>query len=187
MENFKYESLVGMDSADILLHGPSKNYVDAYHWHDMDLGVIASYTPQAKDVIDHFGVFRGVDMIESFCQATAASLSTFISCKKRDKSLAEAHDEIVPLFISIGQVNFMSYLMEGETFISMGKIKFYKFRQMVCDGRIYKVPKGLNLDAYFKAYSAEQFKQYDLLDEFTLIAELYDITGRGFKKNNLEI
>ncbi|RZK48179.1 MAG: hypothetical protein EOO99_11200 [Pedobacter sp.] len=176
-----------MKSRDILLHGPSKNYVSAYHWHQMELGVIASYTPNAEDVKDHFGVFRGVDMIESFCQATAASLSIFFSCYKRDKSLAEAHEEIIPLFISIGKVNFMNYLKEGETFISMGKIKFYKFRQMVCDGRIYKVPANIDLNDFFKNYTATQFNNYDLPEAFTLVAELYDITGRGFKKNKLEI
>ncbi len=186
MNKFPYESLVGMNSRDILLHGPSKNYVDAYHWHDVEHGVVTSYTPKAKDVEDHFGLFRGVDLIESFCQATAASMSTFISCQKYNKSLEEAYDEIVPLFLSIGQVNFMNYLTEGETFICIGQIKFYKFRQMVCDGRIYKVPLGINLDEYFKGFSIHQFLNYELPEEFSLVAELSEITGRGFKKNKLQ-
>ena len=64
----------------------------------------------------------------------------------------------------------------------MGKITFYKFRQITCDGRIYKVPKDLDLDVYFSNYTKEQFLSYELSDDFTLIAELFDVTGRGVKR-----
>jgi len=88
----------------------------------------------------------------------------------------------VPAFISVGMVNFHNYLAEGETFISIGKIKFYKFRQMVSDGRIYKVPTGLDLTKYFSDFNKSRLENYELGNDFNLVAELFDITGRALKK-----
>ncbi|MES2416860.1 MAG: hypothetical protein V4541_01670 [Bacteroidota bacterium] len=181
------DSLVGVSPAYLLLHGPTKNLVSAYHWHEPQIGVIASYLPTARDVEDHFGVFRGVDMIEAFSLATTGSCSAFLECKKLNCTPPDLHKMFLPLFISIGNVNFRSYLEAGDVLISMGQIKFYKFRQMTCDGRIYKVPKGLNLNEYFKNYTIAQFLAYELSNEFTLIAELFDITGKGLKRNKILI
>jgi len=176
------ESLVGMHPKDILIHGPKKTLIDRYIWHKPDFGIIVSYAPTAFDVEDHFGVFRGVDQIESFAQATIVSCSSYLEAKKQKCNLELLKSSITPLFISIGQVSFRSYLLAGDVFISMGYITFYKFRQMTCNGRIYKVPKGLDLDDYFKDYTQEQFEKYELRDDFVLIAELFDITGRGTKQ-----
>lgn len=176
------ENLLGIDPAGLLLHGPTKTLIDKYHWHLPDTGIIVSYTPKARDVKDHFGVFRGVDQIESFAQATVVSCSGFSESIKQKRDFAYLRATFIPLFISIGQVNFKSFLLEGETFISMGKITFYKFRQITCDGRIYKVPKDLDLDAYFSNYTIEQFLNYELSDDFTLVAELFEVTGRGIKR-----
>jgi hypothetical protein len=60
----------------------------------------------------------------------------------------------------------------------LGKITFYKFKQMVCDGRIYRCPPGLDLDEYFKDFNEERLLKYDLSPDFKLISDLYDITGR---------
>lgn len=168
----------------MLLHGPTKLLLDNYHWHIPEAGIIASYTPKARDVHDHFGVFRGVDQIEAFAQATIVSCGTFLECKKQNCEPIALKDKFVPTFISTGQVTFHNYLQEGETFISIGKIKFYKFRQMVSDGRIYKVPKGLDLDMYFKDFDETRFLTYDLREDFVLVTELFDITGRAIKKVN---
>ena len=86
------------------------------------------------------------------------------------------------MFLSIGSVTYHNYLQKGETFINIGIIKFYKFRQMICDGRIYKVRPGLDLDAYFSAFTDERLLAYDLPKDFKLIAELFDITGQAIKK-----
>jgi hypothetical protein len=83
-------------------------------------------------------------------------------------------------------VHFHSYLEVGQTFISIGFIKFFKWRQMVCEGRIYRVPKGLDLDEYFKDFDEERLRNYDLGEGFTHIAELFDITGRGIKREIFE-
>ena len=181
-------SLVEIKPSEILLHGPTKRLVDAYHWHSPNVGVVASYTPKERDVEDHFGIFRGVDQVEAFAQATIVSCATFLECRKQNFTPDQLKDRFIPAFISIGNVNFHYYLEKGDTFISMGNIKFYKWRQMVCDGRIYKVPAGLNPDEYFKDFTGERLLKYDISKDFKLVAELFDITGRAilielFKKS----
>lgn len=179
---FNIDTLVGFRPEHMLLHGPTKLLLDDFHWHDPHVGIIASYTPKPNDVHDHFGVFRGVDQIEAFAQATIVSLGTFLECKKLNCTPLELKDKFVPAFISVGAVSFHNYLLEGETFISLGKIKFYKFRQMVCDGRIYKVQKDLDLNRYFSDFDKSRLDNYVLSDEFKLVAELTDITGRAIKR-----
>ena len=179
----KMDNLVGTAPKDILVnHGPTKLLLNNYHWHSPHIGIVASYTPTERDVEDHFGVFRGVDQVESFAQAAVGSCNVFLECRKQGLTPYELKEKFVPWFISIGQVNFHSYLEKGDTFISIGHIKFYKFRQMSSDGRIYKVPKGLDLDHYFSQYIKKRILEYDLSDDFILIAELQDITGRAIKK-----
>lgn len=180
------ENLVGTAPNTVLIHGPSKLLVDHYHWHNPNIGIIASYTPTHKDVVDHFGVFRGVDIIESFAQATTGSCSVFLNLLKRDPEKPINADEFIPTFISIDKVNFQSYLSEGDTFISVGKIMFYKFRQMVVDGRVYKAPQGLDLNAHFQNFTTEKLNNYEIEDGFTLVAELFGITGRAIKKDKIK-
>lgn len=176
------DNLLGVPPEQLLLHGSSKRLVDAYHWHVPDVGIVASYTPKPRDVHDHFGIFRGVDQIEAFAQATIVSCGTFLECRKQKCEPLTLKDKFIPAFISTGQVNFHHYLEEGETFISIATIKFYKFRQMVTDGRIYKVPKGLDLNGYFADFNESQLVNYTLSTDFILVAELFDITGRAIKK-----
>lgn len=186
--SFNINSLVGIKPQEILLvHGPTKLLIDDYHWFDSKVGVVASYTPKPRDVHDHFGLFRGVDQIEAFAQATIVSCGTFIECHKQNCLPVVLKKTLIPAFISIGNVNFHHYLEEGETFICIGKIKLYKFRQMVVDGRIYKVPKDLDLTAYFSDFNENRLSNYDLGEGFILIAELYDITGRALKKSKILI
>ena len=174
-------NLVGSEPKNLLLHGPTKLMVNNYHWHLPDVGIVASYSPTELDVKDHFNIFRGVDQVEAFAQASIVSCGTFLECRKQGCEPVDLKDQFIPAFISIGAVYFQNYLELGDTFISLGKIKFYKFRQMVCDGRIYKVPKGLDLDRYFREFDENRLINYDLSDEFTLVAELFDITGRAIK------
>jgi hypothetical protein len=169
---------------DVLVkHGPKKLLVDNYHWHSPNVGIVASYTPNDRDVEDHFNIFRGVDQIEAFAQATSGSCSVFLECEKLALTPTELAKKFMPIFLSIGQVNFIGYLEKGDTFISIGNIKFYKFRQMVCDGRIYKCPAGIDLDKHFEGFTEERLLAYDVGVGFTLIAEFNDITGRSIKKN----
>ncbi|CAN5165841.1 hypothetical protein BH09BAC6_BH09BAC6_21050 [soil metagenome] len=179
VEKIHNGNLVGVSPTQVMLHGPTKLLVDSYHWHSPKTGIVASYTPTEKDVEDHFGVFRGVDQVEAFAQATTGSCGTFIECRKQNCTPDELKDKFIPSFISIGNVNFHNYLELGDTFISIGKITFCKWRQTVCDGRVYKVPKDLNLDAYFSDFTDERLLSYDISKDFILVAELFDITGRA--------
>ena len=174
-------NLVGINPAQLLLHGPTKRLVDRYHWHSPHKGVVASYAPQEHDVKDHFGIFRGVDQVEAFAQATIVSCATFLECRKLNCTPDELKERFIPAFISIGNVNFHNYLEVGDRCISIGNIKFYKWRQMVCDGRIYKVPKDINLDEYFSDFTEERLLKYDISKDFIQVAELSDITGRAIK------
>lgn len=179
------ENLVGSDTRKLMPHGPSKCLLDAIHWHIPEKGIVGSYTVNSADVKDHFGIFRGVDQIEAFAQATIVSCSAFLEAKKLkcDFDYLKAH--FVPTFLSVGNVQFKDYLKEGETFISVGVITFNKWRQITCDGRIYKVDASVDLDTYFSNYSVSQFLNYDLSEHFTLVAELFDITGRAMKREKL--
>jgi len=109
------------------------------------------------------------------------SCATFLECRKLNCTAEELKDKFIPAFISIGQVNFHNYLEAGDTFISMGNITFYKWRQMVCDGRIYKAPKNIDLDDYFSDFNEERLLKYDISKDFILVADLYNITGRAIK------
>ena len=180
------DNLIGVHPKDVLSHGSTKLLLDKYIWHAPDVGIVASYTPKGRDVKDHFGIFRGVDQIEAFAQATIVSCGAFLERQKKDCSFDALKKLFIPVFISVGQVDFHSYLEEGDTFINIGHITFYKFRQMTCSGRIYKVPKDLNLAGYFKHFSEQRLKTYDLSSDFTLIAELENVTGRAIKKENLK-
>ena len=179
-------NLIGTEPAVVLVHGPKKLMVNKYLWHSPDVGIVANYSPRELDVEDHFGVFRGVDMIESFAQATIVSCGAYIETIKQKCSFQDLKDNFYPVFIGVGQVTFHGYLELGDTFINVGNIISYKFRQMVCDGRIYKVPTGLNLDDYFSHFNDEKLLAYDLGEEFKLIAELAGITGRAIKKENFK-
>jgi len=53
---------------------------------------------------------------------------------------------------------------------------------MVCDGRIYKVPNGYDLNIHFNDFTEEMLVSYTVPQDFILVAELFDITGRALKK-----
>lgn len=185
MTVLEIDSLVGYLPKNILLHGTTKRLVDEFLWHDPKFGIVASYTPKARDVKDHFDVFRGVDQIESFAQASLGACGTFLECKKQHIDQVQLKEKFIPTFISVGEVRFHYYLLKAETYICLANIRSYKFRQMVADGRIYKVPMDIDLRVYFKNFKLEDLKNYNLREDFRLVAELFDITGRAIKKEIL--
>jgi hypothetical protein len=187
LDNIQNGSLVGLQPANVLLlYGPTKRLLTNYHWHLPNKGIVTSYSPTERDVEDHFGLFRGVDQIEAFAQASVVSCGGFLECRKLNCTFDELKDILIPAFISVGNVFFHNYVQLGDTFISIGYITFYKWRQMVCNGRIYKVPKDFDLDEYFKDFTEERLLKYDISEDFTLVAELFDITGRGIKVDLLK-
>lgn len=177
-------NLVGIEPAVVLSHGPTKILLDKYLWHSPEAGIVASYTPKERDVTDHFGIFRGVDQIESFAQATTVSCGAFFERRKLGCTFEELKQIFDPIFFGIGSVRFHSYLETGDTFISIGQITFYKFRQVVCSGRIYKAPEGLDLDTYFSGFNEQRLLAYDISNDFILVAEIEDVAGRAIKKQD---
>lgn len=43
------------------------------------------------------------------------------------------------------------------------------------------MPKNIDLDDYFKDFNEERLLKYDISKDFTLVAELFEITGRAIK------
>jgi hypothetical protein len=181
LEKLHNGNLVGVPPKKMMLYGPTKLLLDKFHLHFPDKAIVASYTPKRRDVKDHFGIFRGVDQVEAFAQATIVACATFAECRKLNCTPDVLKEKFMPIFISIGSVVFHNYIEVDDTFISIGHVKFYKWRQMVCDGRIYRVPKGLDIDEYFKDFTEERLLKYDLSKDFTLVADLFDVTGRAIK------
>ncbi len=101
LEMINNGNLVGVSPTQMLLHGPTKLLLSAYHWHSPNKGIVASYSPTERDVQDHFGVFRGVDQVEAFAQASVVSCATFLECRKLNCTPEELKDKFIPAFISI--------------------------------------------------------------------------------------
>ena len=178
-------TLVGLDPATVLPHGPSKLLVDEYLWHSPYVGVVAAYTPDEWDVMDHFGVFRAVDQVESFGQAAVVSCSAFLDTGKTGLSYTEYYKLRNFVFVGIKSVHCHDVIPYKQKYICLGVINFYKFRQMTASGRIYKVPAGLDLQEYFRDFTEERLRNYDLGKEFVLATELHDILGKGIKNEIL--
>ena len=178
-------SLVGIAPNKVLPHGPSKLLVDEYLWHSPQVGIVAAYTPNEWDVMDHFGVFRAVDQVESFGQAVVVSCSAYLDTLKTGLTYEEYYKLRNFVFVGIKQVHCHDVIRYNEQYVCLGVINFYKFRQMTASGRIYKVPKGLDVAAYFKDFTEERLRNYDLDKAFVLATELHDILGKGIKNELL--
>ena len=175
------ESLTGQDPSIILPHGPSKLLVDEYLWHAPDVGVVAAYTPKPQDVKDHFGVFRAVDQVESFGQATAVSCSAFLDTKKTGLDYKDYYKERNFVFMSIEKVLCHNFIRLNEKYICIGIITFYKFRQMATSGRIYKVVSDIDLKDYFKTFTEEALRSFRLSNDFVLVTEIEKVVSKGIK------
>ena len=175
------ETLVGKDPREVLPHGPTKLLVDQFLWHHPEVGVVAAYTPKLRDVEDHFGVFRGVDQVESFGQAAVVAPTVFLDAAKTGVGFAEYYQTRNVVFAGVGQVYCHHFIRQGETFVCLGNIGQYKFRQMTVSGRIYKIAGGVDLQKYFAGFTAERLRNYDLDERFVKVFEIRDIIGKGIK------
>ncbi len=179
------ESLVGQDPELILPHGPSKLLIDEYLWHKPNAGIVASYTPKEQDVKDHFGVFRAVDQVESFGQATAVSCSAFLDTNKTGLGYKEYYKERNFVFISIEKVLCHNFIRLNEKYICIGIITFYKFRQMATSGRIYKVVTDIDLKNYFGSFTEDSLRKFELSEDFVLVTEIEKVISKGIKMEKL--
>ncbi len=179
------ESLVGQDPGLILPHGPSKLLVDEYLWHEPNTGIVATYTPKERDVHDHFGVFRAVDQVESFGQATAVSCSAFLDTNKTGLGYKEYYRQRNFVFMSIEKVLCHNFIRLNEKYICIGIITFYKFRQMSTSGRIYKVVTDIDLKHYFKSFTEDRLRKFELTGDFVLVTEIEKVISKGIKIDRL--
>ncbi|MEI6411920.1 MAG: hypothetical protein WCR52_21185 [Bacteroidota bacterium] len=180
------QTLVGQDPREILPHGPTKLLVDSFLWHDPDIGIVAAYTPKPRDVEDHFGVFRGVDQVESFGQACVVSCSVFLDAAKMGLRFEEYYQRRNFVFAGVERVHCHGFIRQGETFVCLGLIQQYKFRQMTVSGRIYKAPATINLPEYFKHFSSERLKNFEIADGFEHVFDIHNIIGKGIKNEKFQ-
>ena len=179
------ESLVGQDPGLILPHGSSKLLIDEYLWHRPNVGIVASYTPKEQDVKDHFGIFRAVDQVESFGQATAVSCSAFLDTNKTGLGYKEYYKERNFVFMSIEKVLCHNFIRLNEKYICIGIITFYKFRQMATSGRIYKVVTDIDLKNYFESFTEDSLRKFELSEDFVLVTEIEKVISKGIKIEKL--
>lgn len=185
MKTNNMNTLVGEKPSLVLPHGPTKRLVNEYLWHSPQVGIVAAYTPTELDVHDHFGVFRAVDQVESFGQAVVVSCSAFLDTAKMQLSYEEYYKRRNFVFVGIKSVHCHNVIRYGETYVCLGVINFYKYRQMTASGRIFKVPSGLDLKEYFKNFTEDRLRNYALDERFVLATELHDILGKGIKNELL--
>jgi hypothetical protein len=178
-------TLVGQGTDIVLPHGPTKRLVDEYLWHSPNVGIVAAYTPNERDVHDHFGVFRAVDQVESFGQAVVVSCSAFLDTAKMGIGYKEYYKLRNFVFVGIKSVHCHNVIRYNEKYVCLGVINFYKYRQMTASGRIYKVPKGFDVNAYFKDFTDDRLRNDDIDKRFVLATELHDILGKGIKNELL--
>ncbi len=181
MKTNNRSTLVGLSPHDVLPHGPSKVYIDAFLWHDPNIGVVAIYKVQEKDTHDHFGVLRGADQIEAFGQASVVAGNAFISCVKKNISFAELYEKYNFVFMTIGESICKSFIKLGETAIIHAHFDDYKFRQMTTSGKIFKAPKDFDIEQYYQNYNANQFKDTEVPSDYVEVSEFKNLKGRGIK------
>lgn len=171
--------------SEILLHGPSKTYADAFHWFFPKTGIVTSYTVQPKDVHDHFGVFRGVDMIESLAQ-TGVLACTILLADKEQKPLTELREEFLMAFTELGSAHFHDFVKEGETLINMVTIQRYKFREITFSGCVYREASPQETKAYFDQLNELDFDPNQPPGSLKKIAEFKGYKGRGIRKTKIK-
>ncbi|MBI1223490.1 MAG: hypothetical protein GC180_12880 [Bacteroidetes bacterium] len=163
---------------EILIHGPSKLYIDKYLWFDPTEGIISCYTTQSKDTADHFDIFRGVDIIESAGQ-TGVSACAIMESVKQDKSIDELKKHFRLAFVGMGKARFHGFVKVNETLLNVCKIHQHKFRQMLISSKVYKAPAGMDVAEYFKELRIEKIDQLQVPEGFMLVAEMEDMIGRS--------
>lgn len=175
-----------MAPADILLHGPSKIYVDELLWFYPQTGIVTTYTVQQKDVHDHFDVFRGVDMIESAGQTGVLACSILLA-QKEQRPISVLQGEFIMAFLGLGNARFHDFVKQGETLVNVIEIHRYKFRQISFSGTVYKQNGPAETKAYFDNLNEEEFKNGQLPSSFSKIADFEDYRGRAVKRKKIKI
>lgn len=184
--NKTMNNLVGQDPRNVLPHGPGKLLVDAFYWHEPEIGIVAGYTPKARDVEDHFGVYRGVDQVETFGQAAVVAPGVFLDARKMGIGFREYYETRNMVFAGVERVHCHHFIREGEPFVCLGIIEQFKFRQMTVSGRIYKTAADVDLNACFAEFTPERLRNFDLDERFIKVFEIHNIIGKSIRIEKFE-
>lgn len=169
---------------DILLHGPTKIYLDEHLWFYPSTGIVGSYQVQRKDVRDHFDVFRGVDMIESAGQTGVSACSMLFSQKEKEP-VPELQKRFIMAFLGLGNAVFHDFVSVGETLINICPIHQYKFRQIRFSATVYKTKNLEEAIEYFNKLKEEEFLNKAVPSSFSKVAEFANFTGRAVNRNKI--
>lgn len=175
---------VNKEPKDILIHGPSKLYIDKYLWFHPEDGIISSYKAQAKDVADHFDVFRGVDIIESAGQ-TAVSACAILESIKQDKTIDELKKHFRIAFFGMGEARFYDFVRVDETLLNICTIKKYKFRRVLASCKVYKAKAGTDIAKVFSRLTVRKTGGVHIPGELELVAVLNDMSGGAIPINKI--
>ncbi|MEO1259518.1 MAG: hypothetical protein AAFZ15_12005 [Bacteroidota bacterium] len=172
--------LVGKTPEEVLIFGPNKMFIDEYLWFEENAGIVVAYQVKEHDTEGHFGILRGVDMIEIFGQA-GTSACTALEGKKQNKTRDELAENFRFVFLGVDQCRFSGMAKAGEILICFGKIRSYRFRQMTLDGSLYKVPNDFDYHHFFNSFSEVDFQKEALPDTFSEVANFKKLSGRAIK------
>ncbi len=178
MTGIERQNWVSKAPAEVLVHGPSKIYIDKYLWFRPEEGIFSYYKVQPKDVFDHFDVFRGVDIIESAGQ-TAVSACAMMESAKQGKSIDELKKHFRMAFLGMGEARFHGFVKVHEILVNICTIKHYKFRQMVVSCKVYKVTTEAEVAALISGIKTDTMKGLPIPESYELVAELNDMIGRA--------
>lgn len=171
---------------EVLPHGPSKIYIDAWHYHSPYFGAVASYTVRERDTRDHYGIYRGVDQVESFAQAVPVGCGVFVTALKHRLQLREVGERFWFLFLELREFRLHRPLATGDRLVVLGFLESYRFNQLTTTGRIYKAPEDLDLNAYGKTFTDDKLQKFELDKSFLLVSEIQGLTGRIIEKTKFE-
>ena len=175
-------TLTEIQPENILQHGPSKRYVDEFLWFEGKLGAVATYQPTAEDVKDHFGVFRGVDQVESFAQGTAVAAITLLEAQKQGMSIVEFQKHWNIAFLGVEQVKLLNFLREGDRMVAVAQTTFHRFHQMIVNGKTFRAPADFDLQAWARDFSKQDLLDYRMPESFQPIGEISDLKVVALKK-----
>ncbi len=175
------QSLVDLNPKDILPYGETKLLVDEFIWHDPKQGVAGTYVAKERDVQDHFNIFRGVDMVESFAQSTLVAGGLFLALEKSDLSIDELLERYKVVFTSIGDTKFYKQILKGDTIVHLGRLNYFKHKQISFDGIILTPTASLSAQALLETYSTDPSNYKHNHCDYSIVASLSDIKGQAIE------
>ena len=176
--------LVGKQPEEILIFGKEKMYVDQFLWFEEKTGIAVAYQVQEKDVKGHFGIMRGVDMIEIFGQSATAACTALV-CQKEQATRDELFLRFRFVFVGIDEARFLQQVKTGDILICIGRITSFRFRQITMDGTLYRAKQDWDYTSFFEKYTSNDFQKESIPAELEAVAKFKNLIGRAIKLSKL--